>query len=52
LCLLAILNPDCYDLWLDPGFPDVVAAGRDVEALRRERHAGLPGESRVSNVAK
>ena len=33
-----ILNPDSYDLWLDPGFRDVAAA------LRCGGHASVPGE--------
>ena len=39
-----ILDPDSYDLWLDPGMTDVAAASEPVEALRRPAHAVLSGE--------
>lgn len=46
----ATLNPDNYDLWLDPGFAD--AAGvKDVEALRRGSMRCYPVSARVNGVA-
>ena len=36
-----ILNPDSYDLWLDPGMKDVAAGIRIVEALRCSADAML-----------
>jgi putative SOS response-associated peptidase YedK len=46
-----ILDPDSYDLWLDPGFNDVAAASdllKPYEALAMRAH---PVSARISSVA-
>ena len=39
-----ILEPDGYELWLDPGMRDVTAAVRTVEASRCSANAALSRE--------
>jgi hypothetical protein len=39
-----ILDPDCYDLWLDPGMSDMSGADRFSEALRFSADAVLSRE--------
>jgi putative SOS response-associated peptidase YedK len=39
-----ILDPDGYDLWLDPGMTKVEAVSRLVETLRCSTDAMLPGD--------
>ena len=39
-----ILDPDSYDLWLDPGMQNVTAALRSAEALRCSADAKLSGK--------
>jgi hypothetical protein len=38
-----ILDPDSYDLWLDPGMTNVSCGVRTVEALRCSDNAVLSG---------
>jgi len=45
-----ILEPDCYDLWLDPGMRDMGAVS-DAEAFRCQDNAELPVSSRVNHLA-
>jgi len=46
-----ILDPDSYDLWLDPGMRDVGAASETVEALRCSADAVLCGEQSGNHMA-
>jgi putative SOS response-associated peptidase YedK len=46
-----ILNPDSYDLWLDPGFTNVAAASEMLKPFDAEAMRCYAVSSRVSNVA-
>ena len=47
----AILDPDCYDLWLDPGMKDVGAASELLKPYGARRMPCYPVSSRVDHVA-
>jgi putative SOS response-associated peptidase YedK len=47
----AILDPDCYDLWLDPGMKDVGAASELLKPYDARRMRCYPVSSRVNHVA-
>ena len=47
-----ILNPDSYDLWLDPGFTDVAAASEMLKPLDPATMRCYAVSSRVGNVTK
>jgi putative SOS response-associated peptidase YedK len=46
-----ILDPDSYDLWLDPGFTDVAAASDMLKPFDAAAMRAYPVSGRVSNVA-
>jgi putative SOS response-associated peptidase YedK len=46
-----ILNPDAYDLWLDPGMTDVDGASELLKPYDARLMRGFPVSSRVGNVA-
>jgi putative SOS response-associated peptidase YedK len=46
-----ILDPDSYDLWLDPGFTDVAAASEMLRPYDATSMRAYAVSSRVSNVA-
>jgi putative SOS response-associated peptidase YedK len=46
-----VLEPDSYDLWLDPGFTDVAAASAMLKPLDANAMRCYPVSARVSNVA-
>jgi putative SOS response-associated peptidase YedK len=46
-----ILEPDKYDLWLDPGFTDVVAASELLKPYDARLMRCYPVSARVNNVA-
>ena len=47
----AILNPDAYDLWLDPGFADVVAVSESLKPYNASSMRCFPISARVNHVA-
>jgi putative SOS response-associated peptidase YedK len=49
--LSVILNPDSYDLWLDPGFTDVAAASELLKPFDASAMRCYPVSARVGNVA-
>jgi putative SOS response-associated peptidase YedK len=46
-----ILNPDCYDLWLDPGLRDVAAASELLKPYDARLMRCYPVSSRINHVA-
>jgi putative SOS response-associated peptidase YedK len=46
-----VLNPDAYDLWLDPGFTDVAAVSELLKPFDASAMRFYPVSARVSNVA-
>jgi putative SOS response-associated peptidase YedK len=46
-----ILNPDAYDLWLDPGFTDVAAASELLKPYDARLMRSYPVAARVNHVA-
>ena len=46
-----ILSPESYDLWLDPGFRDVVTATEMLRPFDAKRMRRYPVSERVNNVA-
>jgi putative SOS response-associated peptidase YedK len=46
-----ILDPDCYDLWLDPGMRDVVAASEMLKPSDARRMRCFPISTRINHVA-
>jgi putative SOS response-associated peptidase YedK len=46
-----ILNPDAYDLWLDPGFADVAAVSELLKPFDARLMKSYPVSARVGNVA-
>jgi len=45
-----ILDPDCYDLWLDPGMTDVAAASELLKPCDARLMRSYPVSSRVNSV--
>ena len=46
-----ILDPDAYDLWLDPGMNDVAAASELLKPFDARLMRCYPVSTRVKNVA-
>lgn len=46
-----ILDPDCYDLWLDPGMRDVIAASELLKPYDARLMRCYPISSRINSVA-
>jgi putative SOS response-associated peptidase YedK len=46
-----ILNPDAYDLWLDPGFTDVTAASELLQPYDAQVMRCYPVSTRVNHAA-
>jgi putative SOS response-associated peptidase YedK len=46
-----ILDPDSYDLWLDPGMRDVAAASKLLKPYDPNQMRCYPESSRVNHVA-
>jgi putative SOS response-associated peptidase YedK len=46
-----ILDPDCYDLWLDPGMRDVAAASELLRPYDARRMRCYPISTRINHVA-
>lgn len=46
-----ILNPDAYDLWLDPGFTDVTAVAELLKPYDAQLMRSYPVAARVNHVA-
>ena len=46
-----ILDPDCYDLWLDPGMHDVRAVSDMLKPFDARLMRGYPVSSRVNSAA-
>jgi putative SOS response-associated peptidase YedK len=46
-----ILDPDSYDLWLDPGFADVVAVSELLKPCDARMIRSYPVSARVNHVA-
>src|SRR6202047_2908820 len=46
-----ILDPDSYDLWLDPGMKDVSAASEMLKPYDARRVRGYPVSTRINHVA-
>jgi putative SOS response-associated peptidase YedK len=45
-----ILNPDAYDVWLDPGFVDVAASSELLKPYQARLMRGYPVSTRVNHV--
>jgi len=46
-----ILDPDAYDLWLDPGMKDVSAASELLKPFDARLMRSYPVSSRINHVA-
>lgn len=46
-----ILDPDCYDLWLDPGMKDVSAASELLKPYDAQLMRCYPISTRINQVA-
>ena len=46
-----ILDPDIYDLWLDPGFADVTAASELWKPCDARLMRGYPVSTRINRAA-
>jgi putative SOS response-associated peptidase YedK len=49
--MLVILDPDSYDLWLDPGMTDVGAASELLKPSDARLMRGFPVSTRINHVA-
>jgi putative SOS response-associated peptidase YedK len=46
-----ILEPDCYDLWLDPGVQDVAVVSELLKSYSAQQMRCYPVSTRVNNIA-
>jgi putative SOS response-associated peptidase YedK len=49
--MLVILDPDAYDLWLDPGMNDVNVVSEFLKPYDRRLMHSYPVGTRINNVA-